>query len=118
MMIGFSTSTFAEKVDDMVKRNGLWYVQFSTTPANGQFEIYWNDGVQADGKLRNKGTYKDGKRDGIYEEYHMSNGALWTRVTYKDGKEEGIMEIFSDDGTLRSKCFYAKGKLFECAEVD
>ena len=133
IMIVFSTSAFAKKVEKMpVERDGLYYEHFSTNIANGTYEMY-----NTNGQLQGRGTYKNGKREGLYEEYHSDgqlyvrttykdgkreglyeyydeNGQLWKRNTYKDGELDGISEYYYDDGTLWYKCFYVNGKVYEC----
>jgi len=37
------------------------------------------------GQLIDKGNYKDGKKDGLFEAYH-ENGKLWLKENYKDGE--------------------------------
>ena len=44
-----------------------------------------------DGRLWQKGTYKDGKRDGYYDLGSL-NGQLWWKGEYKDGKSDGPLE--------------------------
>ena len=39
-------------------------------------------------ELWQKGTYKDGKKDGSWVSYH-ANGQLFSKGTYKNGKEDG-----------------------------
>ena len=46
---------------------------------DGPYETYWDNG-----RLREKGTWKDGEPDGPYEEYH-ENGQLESKGTIKDG---------------------------------
>ena len=133
IMIVFSTSAFAKKVEKMpVNRDGLYYEHFSTNIANGQYESYHDNG-----QLQGIKTYKDGKKDGLYEKYYdngkleervtykdrkldglwetyYKNGQLWGIKTYKDGKLEGLYVLYNEDGTLELKCFYVNGKQYEC----
>ena len=51
------------------------------------------------GQLWFKGTFKNGKKDGPYVEYH-DNGHLTVKGTYKDGKEDGPWVGFNKDGTV------------------
>ena len=59
--------------DDLVKRDGISYKKFTNVPFTGSVE-----GVP-------KGTYRNGKRDGIEEEYD-ENGQLRAKGTWKNGK--------------------------------
>ena len=83
--------------DDLVKRDGITYKKFTNIPFTGSVE-----GVP-------KGTYRNGKRDGVWEMYHL-NGQLWMEGTYKDGKKEGVWEEYEDDGQLYRKGSYADDK--------
>ena len=59
--------------DDLVVRYGITYKKFTNIPFTGYVE-----GVP-------KGTYKNGKRDGVWE-FHNENGSLSSKTTYKDGE--------------------------------
>ena len=134
IMIVFSTSAFAKKVEKLpVMRDGLYYEHFSPNLANGTYEIYYDNGqlktigtfkdgkkdglfeeYYENGQLQGRGTYKDWKRDGLWEYYH-ENGQLQYKGTYKDGRQEGLVEYYNEeDGKLTSKCFWVNGKEYEC----
>ena len=49
-----------------------------------------------------KVNYKDGKEDGLREEYH-ENGQLYMKVNYKDGEEDGLLETYYKNGQLYMK---------------
>ena len=66
----------------------------------GYWEAYFRDG-----KLSDKGNYKDGEKDGCWEIYWAS-GRLWSKGNYKDGKEVGYWERFNRDGTPWYQIFY------------
>ena len=71
IMIVFSTPAFAKKVEKMpAERDGLYYEHLSPNLANGQYERYY-----ANGQLKERKTYKDGKIDGI-SEYYQSDGTI------------------------------------------
>ena len=127
------TFAVAKKVEKIPAfRDGLFYEYLSPNLANGQYEIYYQNG-----QLKERATYKDGKADGIFETYfengqlkwrhtykdgiqeglflgYLENGQLSWRHTYKDGKEEGLYVRYNKDGTLESKCFWVNGKKYEC----
>ena len=109
IMIVFSTSAFAKKVEKIPAfRDGLFYEYLSPKLANGQYEIYYENG-----QLKERKTYKDGKLDGLSEWYY-DNGQLKWRYTYKDRKLNGLSESYKIDGTLESKCFWVNGEKYEC----
>ena len=59
-------------MDDLVVREGLYYQKFTEVPFDGEVT----------GK--EQGSFKDGKRDGLWVEYYDS-GQLYGKGTFKDG---------------------------------
>ncbi|MDB4844386.1 hypothetical protein OAH55_02430 [Hellea sp.] len=109
IMVVFSTSAFAKKVEKLpVMRDGLYYEHLSLNLANGIYEKYY-----ANGQLKWRYTYKDGKPNGLDEGYY-ENGQLSWRSTHKDGELEGIWEMYEEDGTLERKCIWMNDKIYEC----
>tara|TARA_B100001093_G_C26711360_1_gene963562 strand:+ start:178 stop:477 length:300 start_codon:yes stop_codon:yes gene_type:complete len=66
--------------DKLVERQGLKYEINSTTPFSGS-TVHYHD----NGQLQLRCSYKDGKKDGLWEWYH-DNGQLILARTYKDDK--------------------------------
>ena len=52
---------------------------------------------------------KDGKPVG--QEFYHENGQLWKKGNYKDGKLDGLWENFKTDGTLEKNETYKDGEL-------
>lgn len=52
----------------------------------------------------------NGKRDGIYKEYH-NNKKVSLIVNYKDGLKSGKEQSFRDDGSINYISYYRDGKL-------
>jgi antitoxin component YwqK of YwqJK toxin-antitoxin module len=117
--------------DKLVFRNGLIYEINSTAAFTGSSVDYHDNGQLSskenykDGKLDglveefyisgqiwNRKNYKDGKLDGLVEEFYLSDrgGQLWKRKNYKDGKEHGLVEYFSPYGVLYVIEEYKDGK--------
>ena len=104
-------------MDDLVKRNNLYYKKFTDVPFTGEisgiekgkfkngkrvglWEYYWKNG-----QLRIKLSYKDGEFDGLWEEYYIS-GMLERKGNYKEGELDGLWEFFNEDGSLeKTKTF-------------
>lgn len=63
------------------------------------------------GHVKTKGNYKDGKKDGLWENY-IDEKLVW-RVNYKYGKEEGLWEYFNEDGSVEETENYKDGKLVD-----
>ena len=102
------------KIEDLVKRDGLYYRKFSDVPFTGKttekdqgsfkdrkkdgpWVIYWGNG-----QLFTKGTYKGGKEDGPWVQY-WDNGQLYSKGTYKDGTKTGPWVSYKSDGTVDEK---------------
>ena len=63
------------------------------------------------GKKKIEGTIKDGKRDGLWTEWH-ENGMKKRETTYKDGKEDGLVKSWWSNRGLKEKIYYEDGKVF------
>jgi surface protein len=79
---------------------------------DGPFERYYPSGG-----VNERGTYKDGKLDGLLERYHLKDwrspetGQLQEKHTYKDGKLDGPYEFYCENGRLREKLTFKDGKI-------
>ena len=93
--------------DQLVERNGVTYQVNSETPFTGSSVGYHENGL-----LKEKGNFKDGKRDGFQEIYY-DNGRLWVRENHKDGKLDGLVEYFSPYGVLNGIEEYKDGRLIK-----
>ena len=67
------------------------------------------DPVNGDGTLVETRTYKDDKKDGLWESYY-ENGQLQDEGEYKDGKKDGLWEFYNETGLLHSRGNYKDGK--------
>ena len=98
-------------MDDLVKRDGIYYKKFSDVPfsvkvtglgngsiKNGEEEGAWIR-YRDNGQLYSKGNYKNGKKEGAWISY-FSNGQLMRKGNYKNGKEDGAWVEYEKDGTL------------------
>ena len=86
---------------------GIYYYQGE--PFTGvAFQMY-NEST-----LKQEGTYKDGKRDGVFK-YYRSSGSLEEERTYKDGLLHGLFTKYdrSGKGNIWSQETYENGKVVE-----
>jgi hypothetical protein len=60
--------------------------------------------------LKIKCNYKNGKLNGLYQEWH-NNGKLWNKCTYLNGEYDGDFESWERNGFLIDARFYINGKL-------
>ena len=122
----------SEPVDfnSLVEREGLYYLRHTNEPysgpvdgsinvhikegkLHGPFKRYYFFTV----KLKEEGTYKDGKRHGPSISYHL-NGQLWIKVTYKDDKWDGPYKQYDENGELEFEYTYKDGELIDSKEYD
>ena len=99
-------------MEDLVKREGLYYKKFSDVPFSGKVtgkeQGAFKNGERAglwivyydEGQLSYKGAYKDGEKEGNWVVY-FEDGKLWSKGAYKEGKREGDWAFFFVDGSKR-----------------
>jgi hypothetical protein len=85
---------------------GIWIfiVRYFIQSGNGFIQSvhsYYEDGEYKEyypnGKLKEIGTFKDGKQNGSYEKYHNHfDGQLVEKGTYKDGERDGQWVFYND----------------------
>lgn len=102
---------YGQTFDALVKREGIYYLQFSTTPftgetqgriqatfKNGQRDGPWTS-FYSNGQLFEKGNFRGGEEHGVWVSYH-ANGRLASKGSYKNGKEDGLWLVFDMTGNL------------------
>ena len=87
MTFRFSGLLLGETMDDVKKREGLYYKNFTNVPFTGNIT----------GKMQ--GEIRNGKQVGPWIAYHP-NGQLLYQGTFKNGKMVGRWVIYYDDGQL------------------
>ena len=122
LVILFPSLALGESMDDLVKRDGLYYKKFTHVPftgkTTGRKQVSFKNGKKhglwvvyyRDGQLSEKGTYKNGKKDGLWVDYSWDNGQLGSKGQYIDGKRDGLWETYHDNGQLQTKGYYKDGK--------
>jgi hypothetical protein len=61
------------------------------------------------GKVKAKGSYKNGKRDGHWVVFFES-GVLWTECIYKEGVKDGMSAVYYSNGKKRYEGEYRNDK--------
>jgi len=97
MVFLFPSLALGWELGDLVQRGGLYYEKFTNIPFSGKVTGLY------------QGSFKDGKKDGLWVEYH-DNGQLQEEGTYKDGKMDGPWVSYWDNGQLGSKGTWKDGK--------
>lgn len=119
---------WSETMDDLVKRDNIYYKKFSDVPFTG--EVYGLEtiyGALGDGfiskgrkegswtyywkgkRVEKKINYKNGKLDGSWVLYHI-NGEISFKGNYINGKKEGVWVSYYDDGSLTLRNNYKNDK--------
>lgn len=68
---------------------------------NGSFQHLKNN------KLKAEGTYKEGRKDGIYKEYYSDGVKLKKETPFTEGKLNGIVKTYYTDGKIEKEKEYA-----------
>jgi antitoxin component YwqK of YwqJK toxin-antitoxin module len=107
----FPALAFGETMDDLEKRDGIYYKKFTEVPftgkTTGQTQETFKDGkthgpwvkYHDNGQLMEQGIFSDDKTQGPWVQYHK-NGQLHAKGTFKDGKMDGPWVWYLGDGTV------------------
>ena len=89
----------------LIEREGVFYTNDTNKPYSGKvFSLY------DDGKIKNEGTLKDGKKDGLNTNWY-ENGQKWYELTNKDGEFDGLYTNWYENGKKRFEGTYKDGEL-------
>ena len=113
ILLFLSAPSFAESMDDLVERDGLYYKKFTDVPFTGKIESKLMKGSMKNGKpvgdwigyhengqLHFKGLHNEnGEREGLWVEYR-ENGRLRMKGELKNGKREGYWEAYLPTGGI------------------
>lgn len=118
LILFFTTGTVSicnsETIDDLVQREGLFYLKFTDIPFNGELE-----GIQqglisegrkqgqwlefwVTGQLKSKGMYIDGKKMETWL-FFYTNGQLLGKGDYLEDKETGQWQFYFRDGKINQE---------------
>ena len=97
-------------------KTGKWTDFYES--GNLKSEIYYTDGIMdgsailyyENGKIASATEYKQGKKNGKYEEYNESPYLLLVESNYKDDRLDGIYKGYNE-GKIWRDCIYTNGKL-------
>ena len=73
---------------------------------NGLFQMYTEDGILID-----SGTFKDGERDGLTEQFYNDTGKLRVSANYKNGVLDGEFKAYYPNGNLQGEVIYKNGEM-------
>lgn len=75
--------------------------EFKDGMYNGDYKYFKNN------RLKEEGTYKEGRKDGVYKEYYSDGVALKKETPFKEGKLNGIVKTYYTNGKLETEKGYA-----------
>ena len=88
----------------LIEREGVFYTIDKNKPYSGKvFSLY------DDGKIKNEGTLKDGKKDGLNTNWY-ENGQKSKEETYKGGKEDRSWTTWYKNGQKKFEGISKDGK--------
>tara|TARA_R110000803_G_C11900581_1_gene312048 strand:- start:43 stop:549 length:507 start_codon:yes stop_codon:yes gene_type:complete len=98
-----SSPSWSVTLDDLVKREGIFYQKFTDVPFNGR--------VTGEEKrlLREKGSFKNGVKDGAWGIYYET-GQVYRKGHFKNAKKEGLWVSYWGNGQLSYKGNYKNDK--------
>ena len=73
---------------------------------NGLFQMYTEDGILID-----SGTFKNGERDGLTEQFYNDIGKLRVSANYKNGVLDGEFKAYYPNGNLQGEVIYKNGEM-------
>ena len=104
LVVGCSSPEPINYEETLNKRDGVFYTKDTNEPYSGQvFSLY------DDGKKKEEGTIKDGRKDGEWTYWHY-NGQKKREITYKDGELDGLWTRWYGNGQKMSERTYKDGK--------
>lgn len=122
-LIGNVSVAKSETIDDLVEREGLFYLKFTDTPFSGELEGMQQGKILegkkqgpwlefwVTGQLKSKGDYIDSKKTGPWTLFY-TNGQLLSKGNYLEDVEDGDWRYYFRDGTVnqQSSGSYKDGK--------
>ena len=98
----------------LIEKNGVMYLPQSDKPYSG--DVSKSDNF---GKTLLKGTYKNGKKDGLWTEWD-ENGRKRIKGINKDGRRDGLWTWWYENGQKEGEDNYKNGELIsqECWDED
>ena len=99
---------------DLIQNDDKYYYKEKPYSGKSKGVIKWEDD-----QLLLKGSFKDGKKDGVFEQWY-SNGQLRKEEKYKVGEKNGLTTWWHGNGQLRLEWNYKDGKLisYKCWNED
>ncbi len=91
------------QIDEIVKRDDIFYRKFSNIPFSGHIESY-----HPNGQLKIVGDLLDGKKVGNWIEYYLS-GIKKSEGQFTNGKKDGPWVYYFLNANIKEKQFFIDG---------
>ena len=91
------------EMDEVVKRDGIFFRKFSNVPFSGNIESY-----HPNGQLKIIGKFTDGKKIGNWVEYYIS-GNKKSEGYFANGKKDGAWVYYFLNANIKEKQFFVEG---------
>ena len=88
----------------LIKKEGLFYNKITKKLFTGLVEFQYGNG-----KLRAKGSLKNGKEEGYWEDYN-EDGTLFSKGNYINGSPSGNFKFYHENGILEEEGKFVLGK--------
>ncbi|MCS5421444.1 toxin-antitoxin system YwqK family antitoxin [Psychrilyobacter sp. S5] len=105
LIISISLMSYGKTIDkeQLQTRNGVYFETNQETPYTGEAIAYYENG-----KIKFKGSYKDGLRKGEWIAYN-ENGKIKAKANFKDGGKKGEWIAYNENGKIEGKGNYKDG---------
>ena len=93
----FPILVFGETISmsNLIKRDGIYFKKFSTTPFTGSVEDW-----KKNGQLKGIGKLVNGRKEGIWKHWHEETGNLWLKIEWENNYINGDLEHYDYGGLL------------------
>ena len=91
------------QMDEVVKRNDIFYRKFSNIPFSGHIRSY-----HPNGQLKIIGDFSSGKKVGNWIEYYLS-GIKKSEGQFTNGKKDGLWVYYFLNANIKEKQFFIDG---------
>ena len=91
------------QMDEVVKRDDIFYRKFSNIPFSGHIESY-----HPNGQLKIIGDFSSGKKVGNWIEYYLS-GIKKSEGQFSNGKKDGLWVYYFLNKNIKEKQYYIEG---------
>ncbi len=113
LVLVIGTSLFAQEkpLQERFENGRLKCTRF-TVEGVDRFMTYY-----VSGRLKETGTFRHGRRDGVWEQY-AENGTLLARAYFRDGRRNGTWEFRDASNELKGRLTYNDGRLAQSEQYD